>query len=197
MAATDHITVLLQDVESGADGALDRLMEAVYEQLQHVAEKHMRQRFGQGLAGVTMEPAALVNESFMKLIKQRSSYDNRGHFFAIATKVMLRVLTDYQRRRNAAKRGGDLDRVTLSLNDGSVASGHQPETIIEVDALVGALDRLEDLDSRKADVVKMRVVWGLEMREVAQSLGVSLATVERDWSFAKAWLAREAAQTIA
>ena len=85
---------------------MDELMETVYEDLERIAGRHLRERFGRGLPGVTLEPAALVNESFLRIIRQRSRYDNRGHFFAIATKVMLRVLTDYQRRRGAEKRRG-------------------------------------------------------------------------------------------
>jgi RNA polymerase sigma-70 factor (ECF subfamily) len=188
------ITRLLKDVHEGRGGALDDLMKAVYDDLQHVAERHMTQRFGHDLPGVTMEPAALVNESFLKIIKQRNTYDNRGQFFAIATRIMLRVLVDYQRQRAAGKRGGDLKRITLSLAEGPLANG-DPVTdtaMIEVDTLVGALGRLEELDTRKSDVVKMKVVWGLQMGEIAHSLGVSLATVERDWAFSKAWLARDA-----
>ncbi len=193
MTQAGDITRLLRAVDEGDDGAMDGLMLAVYADLERVAQRHMARAFGPGLPGVTLEPAALVNESFMKLIKQRNAYDNRGQFFAIATKVMLRVLVDYQRRRSAAKRGGDRQRITLQLDDHPNVKG-RPSTgdPIEVGCLVTALERLESLDPRKADVVKLRVVWGLEMREIAESLGVSLATIERDWSFSKAWLAREA-----
>lgn len=191
----DNITQLLHAVDEGRAGAMDDLMAAVYDDLQAVAEKHMRERFGRGLPGVTLEPAALVNESFLRLIKQRTKYDNRGHFFAIATKVMLRVLVDYQRRRIAAKRGGGVHRVTLALDVPADAPSPSPgtQTLIGVDSLVESLEKLEELDERKADVVKLRVVWGLQMKEIAESLGISLATVERDWAFSKAWLAREAA----
>ena len=194
------ITRLLRHVQEGRGGALDNLMRAVYDDLQHVAERHMTQRFGHDLPGVTMEPAALVNESFLKIIKQRNTYDNRGQFFAIATRIMLRVLVDYQRQRAAGKRGGDWKRVTLSFAEGPPAVPANGDTtsddaVIDVDTLVEALGRLEALDARKADVVKMKVVWGLQMREIAHSLGVSLATVERDWTFSKAWLARDANST--
>jgi RNA polymerase sigma factor (TIGR02999 family) len=189
----DRITRLLRRVGDDADGAMDDLMSAVYEDLCRVAERHMVHEFGRGLPGVTMEPSALVNESFLRIIKQRNTYDNRGQFFAIATKVMLRVLVDYQRRRGAAKRGGDRQRITLAL-DKHAEPGRQPgpETVIGVETLVDALEGLEALDRRKADVVKLRVVWGLTMPQIAESLDVSLATVERDWAFSKAWLAREA-----
>lgn len=184
---------MLRDVDDGRAGAMDELMQAVYEDLRKVAAKHMSQRFGKGLAGVTLEPAALVNESFLDIIKQRKAYDNRGQFFAIATRIMLRVLVDYQRRRAAAKRGGDRERLTLDLDRDDAGGNGDGESPIEVEALVEALERLEALEARKADVVRMKVIWGLEMKEIARSLGISVATVERDWSFSKAWLAREAA----
>ena len=186
------LTRLLHRVNDGADGAMDDLMAAVYEDLRHVAERHMVQAFGRGLPGITMEPSALVNESFLRIIKQRNEYDNRGQFFAIATKVMLRVLVDYQRRRVAAKRGGDHQRITLALEKHpEQGRGPGPDTVIAVETLVEALEGLESLDSRKADVVRMKVVWGLTMPQIAESLDISLATVERDWAFSKAWLARE------
>jgi RNA polymerase sigma factor (TIGR02999 family) len=188
-----QVTRLLRDVEAGQEGAMDRLMEVVYEDLKGVAERHMQRRFGHDLAGVTMEPAALVNESFLRLLRQRENWANRKHFFAIATRVMLRVLVDYQRSRLAERRGGGLERITISLADPPAPDGRGTDTQIGIDALVAALDRLEALDPRKADVVKMKLVWGMEMKEIAGALGISLATVERDWSFAKAWLAREAA----
>ncbi len=193
MPESDNITQLLGDLEAGREGAIDDLMDAVYTDLQHVAERHMRQQFGRNLAGVTLEPAALVNESFLRLIKQRKAYGNRGQFFAIATKIMLRVLTDYQRQRLALKRGGGQQRVTLSIEPAVQPETTAKHTVIDVETLTGSLTKLDDLDARKADVVRLRVVWGLQMHEVAESLGVSLSTVERDWAFAKAWLAREAA----
>ncbi len=194
MPDAGDITRLLNNVDAGQDGALDDLMKAVYSDLERVAQRHMDRHFGRGLPGVTLEPAALVNESFIRLIKQRKAYDNRGQFFAIATRLMLRVLVDYQRKRLAAKRGGGRQKITLSI-EGPITpatAGLDPATI-GINALTCALDRLDSLDSRKADVVRLRVIWGLEMREIAESLGVSLATIERDWSFSKAWLAREAA----
>jgi len=194
MPVCDDITRLLHAIDAGRPGAMDDLMTVVYADLERVAQRHMDQQFGRGLPGVTLEPAALVNESFLRLIKQRKKYDNRGQFFAIATKVMLRVLVDYQRQRRAAKRGGGQKPVTLSLEGPAHRAGGEAEgTVIGVETLVAGLERLESLDPRKADVVKLRVIWGLEMREIAESLGISLATVERDWSFAKAWLARDSA----
>ncbi len=199
MSQQRDLTVLLRAVEAGEPRALDDLMHAVYDDLHRVAEKHMRERFGPGMAGVTMEPAALVNESFMRLIRQRNAYDNRGQFFAIATRVMMRVLLDYQRRRKALRRGGSAQRITLSLAEPAAPtdSGSSAASAIDLEDLAEALERLDALDVRKADVVKLRVIWGLRMDEIAESLGVSVATVERDWAFAKAWLAREARDAAA
>ncbi len=195
MTTTGEITLLLRQVEAGRDGALDDLMKLVYGDLERIALGHLSRRFGERAAVVTLEPAALVNESFLRLIKQRKAYDNRGQFFAIATKVMLRVLIDYQRQRLAARRGGQIRRVALPLAgrpDPNPGPGRA--TQIEVEALTQALERLEALDSRQAEVVKMRVVWGFEINEIADALGTSASTVKRDWRFAKAWLMDEAAR---
>ena len=195
MTTTGEITLLLRQVEAGRTGALDDLMKLVYGDLERIALGHLTRRFGERAGVVTLEPAALVNESFLRLIKQRKAYDNRGQFFAIATKVMLRVLIDYQRQRLAARRGGQNRRVSLSL-DGQPDPNPGPgrATQIEVEALTQALERLEALDPRQAEVVKMRVVWGLEINEIADALGTSASTVKRDWRFARAWLIDEAAQ---
>lgn len=181
----DHrgLTELLQKAREGQAGALDQVMEVVYADLRRLASKHMQRHFGPGLTGVTLQPTALVNETFLRIIKQRKAFDSRGQFFAIATRLMLRVLMDYHRARGAEKRGGGQLRV--SLHDVLA-----PEAGAEVPALIEALDKLERLDARKAEVVKLRVIWGLTVPEVAQATGVSPPTVERDWRFAKSWLAR-------
>jgi RNA polymerase sigma factor (TIGR02999 family) len=131
----------------------------------------------------------------MKLIRQRNAYDNRGQFFAIATRLMFRVLGEYRRKRKAAKRGGTDTHITLVLDERQVAEGRQRHLdLIDVEDLARALEKLEALNPRKAEVVKMRIVWGLNIETIADSLAVSRATVERDWLFAKAWLADEIGQ---
>lgn len=191
MVEVADITRLLGEAQAGRDGALDELMRVVYRDLECAAAAQLRDRFGPRAMHVTLEPAALVNESFMKLIRHRYKYDSRGHFFAIATKVMLNVLIDYCRRQNAAKRGGDRTRISFSVAANQV---HQPDDgklHVQIEPLAKALQTLEELDSRKADVVKMRVVWGMSNDEIAVALDVSRPTVERDWRFAKAWLAEQ------
>ncbi len=101
---------------------------------------------------------------------------------------MLRVLIDYRRRRDASRRGGGRTRFTLVLDEQQVAGRERLPPPIEVEQLSDALEKLEALSPRKADLVKMRVIWGLDLKQVSESLGVSIATVSRDWRFAKAWL---------
>lgn len=193
MSDIEHITRLLDEVNAGRDGALDDLMQVVYSDLERLAKSHLHKHFGSRANSMTLEPAALVNESFMKLIRKRDRYDSRGHFFALATKVMLQVLVDYCRQRNAKKRGGDRTRITFSAALDQHGLEDEPDRMnIGLEPLVEALNQLEQLSPRKADVVKMRIVWGLTIDEIATSLGVSSSTVEREWRFAKAWLAEEA-----
>ncbi len=191
MAAEGEITRLLRDVESGREGALDELMALVYADLERMAGSYLRKHYGQHAKSITLEPAALVNESFLKLIRQRNKYDNRGPFFSIATRMMLRVLIDDRRRREARMRGGGGTHITLIIDDQQVAGDEPHNTAIEVEQLADALEKLEGLSPRKADIVKMRVVWGLTLEQIAQSLDVSPSTVDRDWRFSKAWLAEE------
>ena len=184
MSDEQRLTTLLGRVYEGCDGAMDRLMHEVYQDLNGIAGRHMRRQFGAGLPGVTLEPSALVNETFLRLVKQRQKYDNRGHFFAIATRLMLRVLIDYQRSRSAKKRAGDQIRVTLT----GIGAAVDDDPAAGVSDLQQALEELEQLDPRTADVLKMRVIWGLTVPEVAESLSISVSTVEREWRFARSWL---------
>jgi len=189
------ITVLIEEAHAGREGALDELMLRVYSDLERIAIKHLSRRLGANARTATLEPAALVNESFLRLIKQRKSYDNRGQFFAIATKLMLRVLVDYQRQQMAQRRGGNLKRISLYLDgrpDPAATPG--PGDSIAVEPLTRVLERLEALDPRQAEVVKMRVVWGMKVQEIAAALDLSPSTVKRDWRFARAWIIDEVTQ---
>ena len=166
-------------------------MALVYADLERMAGAYLRKHYGHRAQAITLEPAALVNESFLKLITQRNRYDNRGHFFSIVSRMMLRVLIDDRRRRDARVRGGGGTHITLAIDDHQVA-GREPRTdVIEVEQLADALEKLEGLSPRKADIVRMRVVWGLTLEQIATSLDVSPSTVDRDWRFSKAWLAEE------
>ncbi len=187
---SNDITRLLQRIDAHDSSAMDELMHIVYQDLERMAAAHLRRQFGDRVQQLTLEPAALVNESFLRIIKQRKKFDNRGQFFALATRIMLRVLCDYRREKLAAKRGGGAGRLTLSMRPDE--PGAAPEqSAVDVEALSQAIDRLETLDQRKADIVKMRVVWNMTVPEVAAALEISPSAVDRDWRFAKAWIADE------
>jgi RNA polymerase sigma factor (TIGR02999 family) len=191
MVAVKDITVLLQRVDQGESGAMDELMSLVYTDLERMAASHLRRQFGAAVNQITLEPAAMVNETFLQLIKQRKGFDNRGQFFAIATRLMLRVLSEYRRKKQAARRGGagPPTRITLAVDRRAVTGPAAPEDLVEIDELAGALERLEALDPRRAEIVKMRVVWSMSVPEVAEALDISPSSVDRDWKWAKAWLA--------
>ena len=185
MVGTGEITQLLAAAHGGHAAALNEVMELVYDDLRRIAAKQLSKR--QPGAPVSLEPTELVSEAYLKLIKQRKRYDSRGHFFAIATRVMLRVLMDHHRAKGRAKRGGDWLRVSLSKADGALAR----EPGCEVPVLVEVLERLQALSPRTAEITKLHVLWGLGIAEVAEVLGVSVSTVEREWRFARRWLGAE------
>lgn len=183
------LTRLLEGVNAGRAGAVDDLSEAIHDHLRAMARRHLVRDFGRGMPGVTIQPTVLANDTLMKLIRQRQQFDNAGHFFAIASRLMMRVLLDYHRERKAAKRGGSAVHVPLGTEHeiADPASGRD----VDVEAVNDVLEKLSRLDARKADVVRYRILWGFTNRETAEVLGVGLATVERDWAFARAWLAKE------
>lgn len=179
------VTQLLHAAAEGRKDAFDEAIAIVYDDLERLARKHARRVYGARLDDVTLEPAALVNETFMRLARQHAEFRNRVHLFAIATRVMVRALLDYERARLSRKRGGGQVRVTLT---GISPSDPGPQATT-VTAIAQALDRLEQLDPRKAQVMRLRTFWGFTNAEVAEILQVSTPTIERDWRFSKSWLA--------
>jgi RNA polymerase sigma factor (TIGR02999 family) len=160
----------------------DRLMEAVYGDLRRKAAGILRRES----PGHTLQPTALVNEAYLRLVDQkRVAWQNRAHFLAVAARLMRRILIDYARRRRTAKRGGDATRVTLE-------EFVTPHTSSPLDLLVldEALAELAALDARQGQIVELRAFGGLSVEETAEVLKISPATVKRDWSFAQAWLHR-------
>ena len=170
-------------------------MALVYDDLGKIAARHLRQRVERPGSGVTLEPAALVNECYLRLVDQRRGFADRRQFFAIASRLMLRVLVDHQRRHAAAKRGGDRARITLDVD--LCAEPTSEEEGLELAILTVALERLERIDPRKAEVVRLRGFGALSMPEIAAQLEISRATAERDWAFARAWISREIARSRA
>ncbi len=191
-AESQEIERLAAQLQGGRPDAERHLTEAMYRQLRSIAEKHLRQRFGRAAASLTWQPTVLVNETLLRLVKRPREYDDQGQFFAIATQVMKRVLLDYFRSRYSLKRGGDRLRIELNPEVHAAVAPRDGDTP-DMEALFNALDRLQAVDERKAKVVDMRILWGFTVPEIAEALGISVATVERDWSFASAWLSRELA----
>ena len=189
MADRGDITRLLAEAHDGRAEALDEVMHLVYEELSRIAQKQIARRRLANHREVSLEPAELVSEAYLKLVKQRNRYDSRGHFFAIATRVMLRVLMDHHRARGRVKRGGDQVRMSLSQVERELPRGDGER--FEIPVFIEALERLESLAPRTAEVAKLRLVWGLDMPEIADALSLSVRTAEREWRFARQWLGSE------
>jgi RNA polymerase sigma-70 factor, ECF subfamily len=178
-----EVTQLLADWSGGDREALNKLMPVVYDELRRLAHRHM----GHERAGHTLQTTALVNEAYLRLIKERGmTWENRNHFFAVAAQIMRFILVDYARGHVRAKRGGGAQQV--SLNDALVVSEDRATDLLILDE---ALHRLAAFDKRKSRIAEMRFFAGLTVEETADVLSVSVETVMRDWRLAKAWLHRE------
>jgi RNA polymerase sigma factor (TIGR02999 family) len=176
------ITGMLRELTRGTPGALDRLIPAVYATLRRIAHAELRGE----REGHTLSSTALVHEAYLRLVNLGSvTWQDRAHFFAVAARVMRRILIDYARARRRDKRGGTSVRVPLSEAEG-LGIG-QAEDLIDLDQ---ALTRLEAQNERLCRVVECRCIAGLSVEETAEALGTSPATVKRDWAFARAWLNR-------
>jgi RNA polymerase sigma factor (TIGR02999 family) len=180
---SQNITHLLKEWSDGDERALDKLTPLVYEELRRQAARYLRRE----RAGHTLQTTGLINEAYLRLIDAKDvRWQSRAHFFAIAANLMRRVLVDHARRRDAEKRGGEHLRLTL---DETLAVTSTPD--VDVLAIDEALSKLAIIDSQQAQVVELRFFSGLSVEETAAALGVSPATVKRDWSVARAWLRRE------
>jgi len=173
------VTLLLEAAGNGDRQAVERLYEHVYWDLRALANSGMRRE----RSGHTLQPTALVNEAFLKLEPSRSAWQNRRHFFGAAAQAMRRILVDHAREKHADKRGDGLERVTLTGLDIGV-----PEVEVDVLAVNAALDQLGGEDPRLAELVNLRFFAGLSIAETAEAMDLSVATVKRDWAFARAWL---------
>jgi RNA polymerase sigma factor (TIGR02999 family) len=161
---------------------LDRLVPLMYDELRAIAHR----RLAAGLPGGTLSTTALVHEAYLKLVDQsRTSWTDRAHFLALAATAMRHILVDRARARGALKRGGDGPRLSLDVEE--IGVHDQPEAILELDA---AMDQLTELEPRLARVVECRFFGGLDEEEIAAALGVSVRTVQRDWSKARMLLHR-------
>ena len=179
----------LPRASDAADGggaiAAERLLPQVYEELRRLAAA----RLASERAGHTLQPTALVHEAYLRLIQGETGlgsdprWENRGHFFAAAARAMQRILVEHARARGRDKRGGGMKRVDL---DSSLAAGSDPDAMVL--ALDELLEKLGEHDPQKAELVRMRYFAGLTVEEAAEALGISVATAERHWAFARSWL---------
>ena len=179
------ITRLLHAWQAGEREALDRLMPLVYRELHLMASRLMAKEWRDG----TMQTTGLVNEAYLKLVDQRAAdWQGRAHFFAIAAQLMRRILLDAARRRVRGKRGGGA--VQIAIDDLPIAAKGPAVDAIDVLAIDRALHELERLDPDQARIVELRFFGGLTVEETSAVLGVSPATVKREWAVAKGWLYR-------
>ena len=180
------ITQLLGEVSEGNKNAVDALMPLVYSGLQQIAQRHLRGE----RANHTLNTTALVHEAYMKLVDQsRVTWQNRAHFYDISSQALSRILINYAESRNAQKRGGGQPIATF--NEEAYQKEARADDLLALDE---ALTRLEKLNERQSRIVEFRFFGGLTQEEIAEALGVSVATVRLDWRMARAWLSRELSQ---
>jgi RNA polymerase sigma-70 factor (ECF subfamily) len=171
---------LLEWGKSDRKDALDQMLPVVYEELHRLASHYLSRE----ATGHTLQPTALLNEAYLRLVDQRQvDWRNRAQFLGVAASLMRRILVNHARDRAAQKRGGGAQQVSLSLLE---APSGRPD--VDLIALEDAMDRLASRDERKSRVVELKFFGGLTTEEIAEVLQISVATVEREWSFARAWL---------
>ncbi len=184
MQTPEGITQLLIRWNSGDQAALEKLMPLVYEELRRLAGNYIRRE----RQGHTLQPTALVNEAYLRLVDQRNAkWQNRAQFYGIAAQLMRRILVDHARQHKAAKRGGS-DQQRLSITS---AGGLPTKPDLDVLALHEALEELATLDPQQARIVELKFFGGLSIEETAEVMDLGHATVERDWKMARAWLRRK------
>lgn len=181
--AAGSVTELLRAWGGGDAAALDQMVPLVYEELRRQAQRYLRRES----PGHTLQTTALVHEAYLRLVDQRTArWESRAQFFGVAAQLMRRILVDHARGHHAAKRGGSAIQVPLEED-----TAPAQERDVDLLALDEALTRLAQLDERQAKVVELRYFTGLGIEETAEALGISPATVKREWTMARAWLKRE------
>jgi RNA polymerase sigma-70 factor, ECF subfamily len=182
-SAQGSVTQLLIDWRNGDETALNRLIPIVHEELRRLAHYYMRRE----RPGHILQTSALINEAYIRLVDHKGMrWQNRAHFYAVASQAMRRVLVDNARSRNYTKRGGGVNFVPIDE-----AADLVQKTAADLLALDDALTALTAFDSRKSQIVEMRYFGGMSVEETSEALGISPVTVMRDWATAKAWLLRE------
>jgi RNA polymerase sigma factor (TIGR02999 family) len=183
--AMSDVTHILSAIEAGDPRAAEQLLPLVYDELRKLASR----RLAQELPGQTLQATALVHEAYVRLVSSepdgqaQANWNSRGHFFAAAAEAMRRILVEQARHKKSAKGGGQFQRVELPDDQLSA-----PSRRLDLIALDEALDKLAELDRRKADLVKLRFFAGLTIRQAAEALGIAESTADADWAYAKSWL---------
>jgi RNA polymerase sigma factor (TIGR02999 family) len=182
----NEVTRILSAIEQGEPQAAAQLLPLVYEELRKLAA----QKLAQEAPGHTLQPTALVHEAYLRLVdtEKVQRWNSRGHFFAAAAEAMRRILIERARHRRSRKAGGDRQRLDLADVEPAVAG---PD--VDLLALDEALEKLEQQDKRKADLVKLRFFAGLTTAQAAEALGISPSTADNDWAYARCWLRLEIA----
>lgn len=186
MLATRPVTELLEAWRSGKDEALAQLTPLVYDELRRLAARHMRSE----RPDHTLQATALVNEAFLRLAGSEIPWQDRAHFYAVAARLMRRILTDHARAARAARRGGGARPLELEEEAVADPAAAAAARVLDID---DALERLAKLDARKSDIVVLHYFGGLSYDETGQALGLSAATVHRELRLGKAWLRHELA----
>ena len=182
-SSPDEITRMLIEWSNGEREALHKLIPLVYAEMRQIAGRVLRRE----RRDHTLQPTALVHEAYLRLVDQRNvNWQNRAHFFAIAAQAMRRIVVDHARRHNALKRGGD--NLKVELEAALALPGAKDLDVVKLD---DALVALAAFDPQQSRIVELRFFGGLSIEETAEVIGISPATVKRDWSMAKAWLHRE------
>jgi RNA polymerase sigma factor (TIGR02999 family) len=188
MDSQKELTQLLQSWRNGDKAALDKLMPIVYDELRRIASHYLRRQ----RANQTLQTTALVHEAYLRLIgKEDIDWQNRAHFFGVAARMMRYILIDYALAQQTEKRGGG--NIKLSLDEGIEVPDRKD---LDIETLNEALNTLAAVDERKSQIVELRFFAGLSNEEIAEVLGTSLATVNREWRMAKAWLRSELGKGI-
>jgi RNA polymerase sigma-70 factor (ECF subfamily) len=182
MTSSNQVTQLLIDWSKGDQAALDKLTPFVYDELHRLARHYMRRE----RPGHTLQTSALVNEAYLRLVDQSVPWQNRAHFFGIAARLMRQILVDHARAHKYAKRGGGAQKVSLD-QAADLAQARASDLV----ALDDALNSLAAKDPHQSRIVELRFFGGLTIEETAEVVGLSHATIEREWSAARAWLRRE------
>src|SRR5205085_5328558 len=189
MHSSENVTQLLVKWGEGDKAALEQLMPLVYSELRRLARNYLRRE----RQDHTLQPTALVNEAYLKLIDQKNAkWQNRTQFYGVAAQLMRRMLVDHARQHQAAKRGGS-DQQRLSITSAGQLGAKQlaNEPAVDLLALHEALNELAEIDPQQSRIVELKFFGGLSIEETAEVLGVGHATVERDWKMARAWLRRK------